>query len=249
MTMKDVSNTHLKNMYLVIDTETLGMKAGKEYNQKVFDIGYQIIDKHKNVYSEGSFLVKEFWDRITKLKGKGMFYEKYDLYLERIQEGHTKIMDWDSIVEIISHEMACYDVDYFSAFNLAFDKRVIEKTNIMLSKKDFDLYENVEMFDIYHVACQLLLNRPSYKFLAKLHNKLTEKGNYQTGVESTYAYLKGQFDFKEEHTGLEDVKLESEILTYCLRQKKPFDHSINSQSWRLLKDTAPKPSRQLALSI
>lgn len=248
--MKNVLNTHLKNMYIVVDTETLGFKGGKQYNQKVFDIGYQIVDKNNNVYSEGSFLVAEFWERIPSLKGAIFYDKKAKLYEERVKSGYTKVLPWNSILQLLSHEMACYDVDYFAAYNLAFDWRVIRQTHEFLKGNEpFNLYDEVEPFDIYHVACQLLLNRPTYKALAKRNERMTKGGNYQSGAEATYAYIRGPWDYVEEHTALEDVKIEAEILAYCMRQKKPFDCSINGQSWRLLKDTAPKPSKQLALAI
>jgi hypothetical protein len=37
-----------------------------------------------------------------------------------------------------------------------------------------------------------------------------------------YKFISKDFDFVENHTGLEDVMIEKEILAYCYRQHKPM---------------------------
>jgi hypothetical protein len=42
----------------------------------------------------------------------------------------------------------------------------------------------------------------------------------QVKAETIYRYISGNYDFKESHTGLEDVMIEKDILTYCFRKHK-----------------------------
>ena len=41
-------------------------------------------------------------------------------------------------------------------------------------------------------------------------------------------------DFKEEHKGLEDVRIEVEIMAHCFRQHKKMNTNINTSCWRLV---------------
>lgn len=220
-----------KKYYIVVDTETLGFVKGKETNQMVFDLGYAVCDKAGLIYEQGSFLIKDFADRGWV---QHMFYrEKIGLYTEKLMKGEIESKYFNEVIEILNTAIAKYDIKDFVAYNLGFDKRVIQKTFAFLNGQEMEWFK-CEDFDLYHVAAQLLLNKPSYKWLAEKHNKKTDKGNIQTGAEPCFSLISGDWDFIEEHTGLEDVKIEVKILSHCLRQKKKFDKSINSQSWRLV---------------
>lgn len=247
---RNLSNTQNKTMIAVVDTEMLGSVGGKEFNRKVFDIGFQIVDKKGTVYSSGSFLPKEFWDDIDNLKPSSFLKskKKREQYDAKIQEGETDVLEWDKIMSIMKHEMACYDVDFFSAYNLNHDKGILQKTHELLSDEPFDLMEGTKPLDIYPMAVQLLLNRPTYKRLAKKHGRISDKGTPSATAESAYAYITGNWDYKEVHTGFQDVLIEVEILAYCYRQNKAFNGNIDPNAWRHFKDETRK-NEQLALAI
>ena len=61
----------------------------------------------------------------------------------------------------------------------------------------------------------------------------SESGNCKTSAETVWAYLTQAPEFEERHTGLEDVKIEVEIMAHCFRQHKSMDRGINRLCWRL----------------
>ena len=48
-----------------------------------------------------------------------------------------------------------------------------------------------------------------------------------------FAYVTQDFDFKEDHTGLEDAIVESQILARCFKSHKSIDKRINRACWRI----------------
>lgn len=56
--------------------------------------------------------------------------------------------------------------------------------------------------------------------MAIKNNWLTDANNFKTSAEIGYRFITGNVDFIEEHTGLEDVLIEIEIMAYALRQNK-----------------------------
>lgn len=234
------NKTDNKNMYMVLDTETLGYKKEVAYlNQKVFDLGYKIIDKYNNEYSKGSFIVKEFWEQTVK--DYAFYNEKYEYYKEYVNTGYSVALPFKEIIELLNHEIVCFDVGFLVAYNLGFDWNVLHKTYAYFSELQgfeakADLF-GIERFDLYHVASQTVLNTPAYiKWVAKNFDKghlSIETMNVKTGAESCYSYLMNEPEFIEQHTALSDVEIECVILSECLKTTKDYDYSINTQSWRI----------------
>lgn len=74
-----------------------------------------------------------------------------------------------------------------------------------------------ELFDIWGMACEHLLNKNAYKDMCLNHSMLTNSGEYfKTSAESSYRYLCEQYDFEEAHTALADVEIECSILVKIL---------------------------------
>ena len=48
-----------------------------------------------------------------------------------------------------------------------------------------------------------------------------------------FAYLVQEFDFQEEHTGLADAIVETQILARCFKSHKSIDKKINRACWRI----------------
>lgn len=243
----ELENTHLKKMFMVLDTETLGWKPERiDLNHKVFDLGYKIIDSEGKTYSQGSFIVSEFWFDI--IRDYAFYKEKIHYYLDYVESGYTKVLEYNLIMEYLKHECEVYEVDYLVAYNLGFDDRVLKTTysyfNQELPVIDCDIFSNLIKFDLYHVVCQTILATPKYiKWASKnyIHGHVKmETTNVSTGAESCYAYITNTPDFIEQHTALSDVEIECDILVEALKTSKDYDISINSQSWRLVNNRKDK---------
>ena len=239
---RELNNTHRKDMFLVLDTETLGWSPERpDLNQKVFDLGYKIIDKDNKEYSKGSFLVSEYYWQI--IKSHAFYQDKLNYYKKYVKTGYSKVASYSEIIELLEHEIEVYDVDYLVAYNLGFDIRVLRKTYHALTGSDRLIFDNLVHFDLYHVACQTILNTPKYKKWASdnyyKHLNL-ETFNFKTGAESCYSYLINEPDYIEEHTALSDVEIECEILVRAIKTTKKYSHEINSQSWRIVNSNTEK---------
>ena len=73
------------------------------------------------------------------------------------------------------------------------------------------------------------MNKATYIKFALKNGLESPAGNIQTSAESCYKFLKNQIDFVESHTGLEDVKIEVEILAQCYKEHKKMSPSC----WRI----------------
>ena len=78
------------------------------------------------------------------------------------------------------------------------------------------------------MALDTIAKQPSYIKWCEDNGKMTKhkKPRPQVKAETLYQYLTGNFDFKEKHTGLEDVLIEKEIFVACLRQHKPMRRAL-----------------------
>jgi hypothetical protein len=83
------------------------------------------------------------------------------------------------------------------------------------------------------MACQTLLNTATYIKFAEKNDLVSSADNVLTSAESCYKFLTKNIDFAESHTGLEDVKIEVEIMAKCFATHKKMNKSINSCCWRI----------------
>lgn len=77
------------------------------------------------------------------------------------------------------------------------------------------------LFDIWGMACDRLLNRVAYKNLCLDLGMITNSGDFfKTSAESSYRYLREEYDFDEAHTALADAEIEAYILSKILHYGK-----------------------------
>ena len=78
------------------------------------------------------------------------------------------------------------------------------------------------LFDIWGLSCENLLNNDEYRQYCRDNNLTTASGKYYpTNAEVAYKFLKGQDDFVESHTAIEDADIECEILAEIFKKVKP----------------------------
>ena len=220
-----------KEMYLVIDTETCNTIE----QPLPYDVGYAICDRYGNIVLEKSFVVAETFLDMPEVMQSAYYAEKIPRYWEDIKNGTRVVKSIWNIRRELHSDMKAYDVKWVGAYNMGFDKRALN--NVMrYTTKSFCRWFfpfGTKFFCIWHMACQTLMNSRNYIRFAKENGLESEKGNILTSAESCYRYLKNIIDFSESHTGLEDVKIEIEIMAKCFATHKKIDKSINSACWRI----------------
>ena len=220
-----------KEMYLVIDTETCNTIE----QPLPYDIGYAIADRNGHIYLERSYVVAEMFLDRKDLMQSAYFAEKIPMYWEDIKNGTREIKSIFNIRKQILEDMKKYNVKKVGAYNMGFDKKALNNIIRYCSKSLIRWFFpfGTEYFCIWNMACQVVLNSTSYVKFALQNGLQSDKGNLLTSAENCYQFLKKNIDFMESHTGLEDVRIEVEIMAKCFSTHKKMNKGIYTACWRL----------------
>ena len=228
-----------KKYIMVMDVET----AGGLEQKLVYDLGFAVVDKKGNIIEERSYIIREIFED-KNLMDSAYYSEKVPMYRKGLAEGkHTLVSFWQAREELLLMAEH-YGVKTFSAYNLNFDMSALKNTtNYLMSgmkshKGNYKFltpnFKGSEMLCIWSLACEVLFSQKSFAKFAFNNGKFSQAGNYRTSAEVAYQYMTNDPDFVEEHTGLEDVRIEAEILGRCFRQNKKFVSGIISHPWRMV---------------
>lgn len=220
-----------KEFFMVLDTET-----ANSVNEPIpYDIGYAIADRHGNIALERSFVVAETFLDMKDVMDTAYYAEKIPNYWDDLKSGKRTMKSIFNIRKQMLADMKKYGVKKVGAYNMAFDRKALNNAIRYHSKsliRWFFPYDT-EYFCIWNMACQMILSTSTYIRFAEKNGFESEKGNLLTNAEVCYRYIKKEIDFVESHTGLEDVKIEIEIMKKCFDQHKKMDRSIKPACWRL----------------
>jgi len=224
--MKTFSN--VKKVIMLIDTETINLQGN------IYDFGYVICDKKGEIFCERNWLVKEVFSNSEKMKTAYYGSKMFGFYADLLHSGNLKMLHWLTIVDAMNQDFLDYGVNVLSAYNLPFDMRVMRQMQSMLKGK-FPILPKCSKLDLYRFACLVKLNTPTYKRLASEQNWKTEKGNFLTNAETAFKYCTQDFDFVEQHTALDDARIESKILASCYAAKKhiPYNY-LRANQWKIV---------------
>ena len=222
-----------KKYYLVLDVES----ANTLEQPLVYDIGYQVVDKKGRVYEEKSHAITDlFFDEKKIFKNeelmKSAYYsDKLPQYYNNGWEFHPFLMVRKEILKVIRK----YNIKVVCAYNCAFDRNALNTTIRYITKSKIKWFfpYGLEYQCIWNMACQVICTQKSYIQMAIENNWFTDSGNMLTSAEKVWAYLTNNKEFEESHTGLEDVKIEVEIMVRCLAQHKPMKKNIYRACWRI----------------
>lgn len=221
-----------KEMYLVLDTETCNTIE----QPLPYDIGWAVCDRYGNIIAERSFIVAEIFLDMKDVMSSAYYAEKIPHYWEDIKNGSRTIKRMWDIRKIMKADIETFKIHKICAYNMGFDKKALNNLIRYVSKSFCRWWFpfGIEFVCIWHCACQVLLNRKTYIEFAEKNGLISEKNNILTSAESAYKYITKNLDFAESHTGLEDVKIEIEIMKECFRQHKKMNKGIYSACWQLV---------------
>lgn len=230
-----------REMFLVIDTET----CNSVEQPFPYDIGYAICDRYGNIYEKKSFVVAEVFLDMADVMTSAYYAEKIPNYWDDIKNGSRTLRTFRNIRAEIHSDMKKYNVKKVGAYNMGFDKKALNNLTRYITKSWMRWFFpfGTEYFCIWNMACQTLMNRATYIKFAEKNGLVSPSNNLMTSAEACYKYVTKNIDFKEEHTGLEDVLIEVQILKECYRQHKKMDTSINSNCWRIPQATRKERKR------
>lgn len=220
-----------RRYYLVVDIET----ANSCDEGLAYDIGFAVTDRKGNIYETASLMVAEMFYNERELMRTAYYAEKLPKYWKELAQGKREMVGILTAKRIIKNIMEQYNISDVFAYNCSFDSRNLNITMRYLTKSKYRWFfpYGTKFHCIQHMACQTILQQQSYFKYAENHGLFTEKGNLSSSAESAYKYITRNADFQEEHQGLQDVLIETQILAKCFAQHKHMETKINRGAWAI----------------
>ena len=206
----------MDNYLIVIDTETTNSLE----DPICYDVGFAVVDAAGNVYEKYSFVVAEiFLDE--QLMSSAYFIDKIPQYWEEIKEGKRKLAKFSTIRFKFAEVCKKWNVHIVAAHNARFDYRSLNLTQRFLtcSKHRYFFPFGLKIWDTLKMSREVLNDNDDYGEFCYNHGFLTSRMCRRFTAEIVFRFLSGSIDFEESHTGLEDVLIEKEIFSYCVKVK------------------------------
>lgn len=211
---------------IVIDTETCPVDKDFEgvtpQNMFVYDCGWAVVDKRGKVYKTRSFINADIFLDEKALMKSAYYADKIPMYWDEIKAGKRILTSWYNIRKTFLEDIEEYGVKQVFAHNMRFDYGTLNNTARWLtkSKSRYFFPFEVEICDTLKMARDVIGKMPTYRRFCESNGYLTKRGQLRFTAEILYRFISGNNDFIESHTGLEDVLIEKDIMSYCYRQHK-----------------------------
>lgn len=213
---------------MVLDTETADLKG------PVYDLAYTVTTAKGEILQERNWLVKEIFTDGKLMKGAFFASKMFSHYAGMLETGAVKLTPWKEIVFRMQSDFYIYGINCVSAYNLAFDKKVMKMTHDFLGHYT-PILSPARQLDLWRFACSAKLNSKLYKSLAEKMGWVSPAGNIRTSAECAYRYITGNWGFIEDHTALSDARIETEILASCYAAHKKIPYNIvDNTPWKIV---------------
>lgn len=237
-----------KKFVIVFDTETcnsLMVNDKLDLSQSlVYDIGWQVVDLHGNVYEQKSFVIYETFVGMKDVMKSAYYAKKIPMYEEQLKSGERELVRFATMRNKLLETMKIYGTNVVaSAHNALFDIKALNNTQRYLTKSKYRFFfpYGTEIWDTLKMARQTYAKEKGYIHFCEDNNYMTNHvvPRPRLTAEILYRYISGDDEFEEEHTGLADVQIESEILWAILRKHKKIDKIVGaSKSPSIQKEVA-----------
>ena len=212
---------------IVVDTETangFSTEDGKlDLTQSLcYDIGWQVADTKGRIYEKRSFVIAEIFCDLADVMKSAYYAEKIPQYWEEIKNGTRKLVTFRAIVKQFREDAKNYQIEAIAAHNASFDFRALNNTQRYITKSKYRYFfpYGVEIQDTLKMAKQTIGQMPSYIKWCFENGYVTKHKSPRPRLtaEILWRWLSGNDNFKERHTGLEDVEIETQIYAYCVKK-------------------------------
>lgn len=217
----------------VTDVET----ANDTTDALTYDVSVRMTDTQGNIWDERAYVIRDIFINERDLMKEAYYAEKMPEYSEDIRRGKRSMIDFMDMRSDILNLMKAYDCHTIAAYNCNFDRNALNTTLRFLTKSKYRWFfpYNTKFICIWNMACNSICQTSEYKSFAELNRYYSNHGkNYKATAETVYAFLTNNANFNEEHKGIEDVRIEHEIMKECLRMNNEF-MGINRGCWNKVK--------------
>lgn len=218
-----------KKQIIVLDTETCNIRKTEEVvpgNNLTYNIGWEaVVPTTGETLEQHSYVVPEIFMGEWRRMQSAYYANKIPQYFAGIATGEYEIKPFFEIMAEIIRYCKNHNVVAICAHNARFDIDALNTTAEWLTGTRFRVLPDLEIWDSMKMARSIFNNRPSYKAFCQENNFMTKHKvpRCQLTAEVLYRFITNDVEFTEEHTALEDVKIESEIVFACYRAHKKMD--------------------------
>ena len=197
---------------LLLDTETIGLEK-----RFIYDIGYIVMERLPNgqyqALESGRYIIKNVYEN-KELFATAYYSEKKPLYTNALKGRKVKKHKVGHTMQSLKYLIQRHNIKFFTAYNSPFDKGAFKFTCEFYKLQN--PLKGVSMLDAQGLA-SVIHESEDYKAVAIANGWRTPKGYIRTNAECTYKYISGDYDFVEQHTGLEDCVIELAIINHSLK--------------------------------
>jgi hypothetical protein len=216
-----------KKYGIMLDTETANTiveEDGKLDMRFVlpYDIGFAVIDSKGNVYEKFSFVNEDIFCDEYRLMQSAYYCDKIPQYIRQLAKGERILKNTYEIRQIMLAKIKEYNCRFVCAHNMRFDHRAMNNLMRWTTKSKYRYFfpRHLEVWDTMLMANDIICKMPTYRNFCEENDYICKNGQLRKTAEILYRFISQDNEFIEEHTGLEDVLIEVEILKYCQRQHK-----------------------------
>lgn len=223
---------HRISYKIVLDTETCPCDKNFEgvsaWNMFVYDCGWAVVDKRGTVYRTHSFVNADIFLDEKNLMKSAYYANKIPKYWEQIKNGQRILTSFYNIRKTLMDDIKEFEVSEIYAHNAMFDYGSLTNTRRWETKSKYRYFfpKSVIICDTLKMARQVIANTPTYQAFCHEHGYLTKTRRVQLKAETIYRYITDNTEFSENHTGLEDVMIEKEIMAYCFRKHQKMERRL-----------------------
>lgn len=201
---------------IVLDTET----TNSIEEPICYDIGWAVVETTTGeiLKSESYAVAEVFLDK--EWMQTAYFADKIPSYWKEIKEGDRKLARLFTIKKALAADCKAYEIKEIYAHNARFDYLSCSLTQRYLTSSKYRYFfpYGVKVCDTLKMAREAFGADEAYHDFCKVNDYRTKNGQNRFTAEILYRFLTGDNTFEEVHKGLDDVRIEKEILCECLRR-------------------------------
>lgn len=224
-----------KKFVIVFDTETCnGIVVDDKLDLSqslVYDIGWQVVDLHGNVYERRSYVIYETFVGMKDVMKSAYYANKIPMYERQLKAGERTLVQFNTMRKQLLTDMETYGANVVaSAHNARFDYNALNNTIRYITKSKYRYFFpfGTEIWDTLKMARQTYGTEKGYLHFCQENGYMTNHKvpRVRLTAEILYRYISGDNEFEEEHTGLADVEIETELLWAMIRKHKKMDRAL-----------------------
>lgn len=220
---------------IMTDTETAPMdkdfQGVSPQNMIVYDHSWLVGNKYTGeILKERYFINADVFLGEKDLMKSAYYAKKIPQYWEDIKSGKAILTSMYNIRKQFIEDIETYGVNEVYAHNMRFDYGALNNTQRWETKSKYRYFfpKDIQICDTLKMARDVIAPMPTYRKFCEENGFMTshKTPRPQLKAETIYRFLTRNTEFEEVHKGLDDARIEFEIMRYCYRQHKKMRKAL-----------------------